>query len=46
MKEFWGGKRMAADEGVKERVLDWLNGLAADFCDKETVKLLQRLDKA
>jgi hypothetical protein len=28
---------MAPDEGVKETVTDWLNGLAADFYDEEIV---------
>jgi hypothetical protein len=35
---------MATDE-VKETVIDWLNGPAANFYDKGTVKLVQRLDK-
>jgi hypothetical protein len=30
---------------VKETVTDWLNDLAADFCDKGIVKLLQCLDR-
>jgi hypothetical protein len=30
---------------VKERVTDWLNGLAADFYDKAVIKLMQRLDR-
>jgi hypothetical protein len=36
---------MAADEEVKEIVTNWLNGLAADFCDEGIVKLVQHLDK-
>jgi hypothetical protein len=32
-------------EEVKETVTDWLNGLAADFCDEGIVRLVQRLDK-
>jgi hypothetical protein len=30
---------------VKETVMDWLNGLVADFYDKGFIKLVQRLDK-
>jgi hypothetical protein len=32
MKEFLGGKRIATDE-MKETVMNWLNGMAADFYD-------------
>jgi hypothetical protein len=34
-----------ATEEVKGIVMNWLNGLAADFCHKGIVKLVQRLDK-
>jgi hypothetical protein len=40
MKEFWGGKRMATDEEVKETARDWLNGLTADICDEGILKLV------
>jgi histone-lysine N-methyltransferase SETMAR len=46
MKEFLGGKQMAADEEVKEPVTNWLNGLAPDFYDEGIVKLVQRLENA
>jgi hypothetical protein len=36
---------MVTDEEVKETVTGWLNGLAADFYDEGTVKLVQLLDK-
>jgi histone-lysine N-methyltransferase SETMAR len=45
LKEFLGGKRMAPGEEVKETVTDWLNGLAADFCDEGIVRVVQRLNK-
>jgi histone-lysine N-methyltransferase SETMAR len=45
MKEILGGKRMETDEEVKNAATDWLNGLAANVCDKGIVKLAQRLDK-
>jgi hypothetical protein len=35
---------MATDE-VKERVMDWLNGLGADFYDEGIIKLVQCLNK-
>jgi hypothetical protein len=44
MKEFLGGKWMAADEEVKETATGWLNGLVADFCDKGIVKLVHHLN--
>jgi hypothetical protein len=31
---------MATDEEEKETVMDWLNGLAADFYDEGTVELV------
>jgi hypothetical protein len=45
LKEFLGRKRMETDAEVKETVTAWLNGLAAEFYDEGTVKLLSRLDK-
>jgi hypothetical protein len=30
---------------VKETVMDWLNGLVADFYDEGIIKLVQCLDK-
>jgi hypothetical protein len=30
---------------VKETVMDWSHGLAADFYDEGNVKLVQRLDE-
>jgi histone-lysine N-methyltransferase SETMAR len=45
MKEFLGSKQMATDEEAKETVTDWLNGLAADFCNKGIVKLVQHLGR-
>jgi hypothetical protein len=36
---------MASDEEVKEKVTDWLHGLAADFREEGMVKMVQRLDK-
>lgn len=46
IKEFLGGKQMAADEGAKETVTDWLNGLAADFCGEGFVRIVHRLHKS
>jgi hypothetical protein len=45
MKEFLASKWMAFYEEVKETFTDWLNGLAAIFHDKESVKFLQHMDK-
>jgi phytoene dehydrogenase-like protein len=45
MKELLGGEWMATDEEVKETVMDWLNGLAANFRGKGIVKLVKRLDR-
>jgi hypothetical protein len=36
---------MANDGELKETVMDWLNGLVADFCDEGIVKLVQRPEK-
>jgi hypothetical protein len=36
---------MATDEEMKETVMHWLNGLAANFCDEGIVKLMQCLDR-
>jgi hypothetical protein len=46
MEEFLGGKQMAPDEGAKETVTDWLNGLAADFYVEGFVRIVQRLHKS
>jgi hypothetical protein len=36
---------MATDEEVKEKVMEWLSGLAADVYDEGFMKLVERLDK-
>jgi histone-lysine N-methyltransferase SETMAR len=45
LKQFLGDARMHSDEDVKKTLKDWFNGLAADFYNAGTQKLVTRNDK-
>jgi histone-lysine N-methyltransferase SETMAR len=44
-KEFLGGRCFKSDEDVKDAVMEWLNGLAAEVYDEGIQKLVTRYDK-
>jgi histone-lysine N-methyltransferase SETMAR len=45
LKQFLGGTCICSDEEVKMTVKHWFNGLAADFSDAGTQKLITHYDK-
>ena len=45
LKEHLAGKNIDDDVEVKEEVMAWFKGQAADFYDSEVQKLLPRLNK-
>jgi histone-lysine N-methyltransferase SETMAR len=46
LKEFLGGRCFKSDEEVKDAIKEWLNGLAAEVCDKGIQKLITCYDKS
>jgi hypothetical protein len=40
MKKFWVSKQMATDGEEKEAVVDWLNILVSNLCDKVINKIV------
>jgi hypothetical protein len=45
LKELLGRQSLWGDQGTKEVVQDWLNVLAANFCDERLQKLVPRYVK-
>ncbi|KAJ4434124.1 hypothetical protein ANN_16444 [Periplaneta americana] len=45
LKDFLGGTRFGSDEELKKTVNTWLNELAAEECNTEILKLVNRYDK-
>jgi hypothetical protein len=43
--EFLGDRRFKSDDEVKSAVKAWLNGLAAEGCDEDILKLATGCDK-
>jgi hypothetical protein len=44
LKQFLDGNHMGSDEEVKKTVKDWFNGVAADFYNTGTQKLVTQYD--
>ena len=45
LKKHLAGKKFDDDDEVQEKIMTWFKGLAADFYDSGTKKLVPRLNK-